>query len=38
MKSESSVRVILIGIGNLGRRFAQIITDKHDGEGDRLLF
>ena len=30
MKSESSVRVILIGIGNLGRRFAQIITDKHD--------
>lgn len=30
MKSESSVRVILIGIGNLGQRFAQIITDRHD--------
>jgi homoserine dehydrogenase len=30
MKSERSVRIILIGIGNLGRRFAQVITDKHD--------
>ena len=30
MRSERSVRIILIGIGNLGRRFAQIITDKHD--------
>jgi len=24
------VRVVLIGVGNLGRRFAQVITDKHD--------
>lgn len=30
MKSERSVRILLIGIGNLGRRFAQVITDKHD--------
>lgn len=30
MKSERSVRIILIGIGNLGRRFAQVITDRHD--------
>jgi homoserine dehydrogenase len=30
MKSERLVRIILIGIGNLGRRFAQVITDKHD--------
>ena len=30
MKSESKVRVILVGVGNLGRRFAQIIEEKHD--------
>ena len=30
MDNERSIRVILIGAGNLGRRFAHIITDKHD--------
>jgi len=30
MKSERLVRIVLVGAGNLGRRFAQVITDKHD--------
>lgn len=30
MNSVRIVRVLLVGVGNLGRRFAQIITDKHD--------
>lgn len=30
MKSESKVRVLLIGVGNLGRRFSKILADKHD--------
>ena len=30
MKRERSVRILLIGAGNLGRRLAQLITDKHD--------
>jgi len=30
MKNARIVRIILVGVGNLGRRFAQIITEKHD--------
>jgi len=30
MKSESKVRVLLIGVGNLGRRFSKILADKHE--------
>ncbi len=30
MKSESKVRVLLIGAGNLGRRFSKVLTDKHE--------
>ncbi|MFC2095417.1 homoserine dehydrogenase [Candidatus Bipolaricaulota bacterium] len=30
MNSERSVRVLLIGAGNLGRRFAKVLSDKHD--------
>lgn len=30
MNSVQTVRVLLIGVGNLGRRFSRVLTDKHD--------
>ncbi|HHK67240.1 MAG TPA: hypothetical protein ENJ47_02405, partial [Candidatus Acetothermia bacterium] len=30
MSDATSVRVVLIGLGNLGRRFARLIAEKHE--------